>query len=398
MDWVKDSSDEFEKALDKSFRSLLSGSATSGTTLYGGNTNSEKSILGNSGKIGDLFDPMGVDWAAMDASSTLPRGVLPGVVHNETDVETLTTTFNLKPKSPNTQAWRLPEVLGNASNIFKFANVGDSTIFHDISGNHNNILSRYNLPIAFGELAIDVKTSSWSDNDIYITYLAQCQDNYAQGEFITPDNWISPEGSIINGSISGDIIRGFGGHDFIYGVAGDDLIRAGNGRDYIDGGSGGDEIHGDFGYNTYASQIDGAMDNIVIKSDTRLVNWWLNSTKGNNTNSQKSDIIEGLDEFDKISIFGANTGELYFHENIIHKGLTGTSISVLDHQTGNLTIEAHYVNDNLTLGQIKGMTTGYEGEDVLNNKVWSLNHGDTPPELKNQADKMRWINGQYEKF
>ena len=43
----------------------------------------------------------------------------------------------------------------------------------------------------------------------------------------------------------------------------------------------------------------------------------------------------------------------------------------MDHQTGNLTIEAHYVNDNLTLGQIKGMTTGYEGEDVLNNALIS---------------------------
>ena len=90
--------------------------------------------------------------------------------------------------------------------------------------------------------------------------------------YISPSRWISPEGSILGGSSNGDVIRGLGGWDCIYGNGGDDLIRAGNGRDYIDGGQGKDELHGDFGYNTYAPQVDGFKDHIVIKSDTLLSN------------------------------------------------------------------------------------------------------------------------------
>ena len=391
MDWVKHSSDEFEKALDKSFRSLLSDSAIKQSTVYGGSADTEQSIntafLGSPGKFNDVF-------FERDVSGNIPVGGLPDLENNTNNA--FETKFNIIPKTPHLKNWQLPEVVGNATDIFQKLDVGDLTWLVDASspaGTYYNYWRRF----AHGELAINATTSSWSENDIYITYLAECENNYAQAEYITPERWISTEGSIVKGSKTGDVIRGFGGWDFIYGEAGDDLIRAGNGRDYIDGGDGGDEIHGDFGYNTYASQIDGAEDNIVIKSDTKLFNWWLSSW-GNNNESQRSDIIEGLDENDKISILGCKTEDLYFHENIVHKGLTGISISVLDEETNKLTIEAHYVNNDLSLAQIKGMTTGYDNEDVMSNKLWSLNHGNTPPELKEHAVKLKWNNGEYEVY
>lgn len=394
MDWVKQSSDEFEKALDKSFRSLLSDSVTSQSTVYGGNINSEQSIntafLGPPGKSNDVF-------FGMDVSGITPVGGLPDFENNTN--QPYETKFTVSQQRGQLKAWQLTEVVENATDLFQELDVGDITyLVNDISnpmpaGSIYNYWRRF----AHGELAINATTSSWSENNIYITYLAECENNYAQAEYITPERWISTEGSILKGSTTGDVIRGFGGWDFIYGEDGDDLIRAGNGRDYIDGGDGGDEIHGDFGYNTYASQIDGKQDNIVIKSDTKLFNWWL-ASRGNNNESQRSDIIEGLDKNDKISILGEKTENLYFHENIVHKGLTGISISVLDEETNKLTIEAHYVNNDLSLAQIKGMTTGYDNEDVISNKLWSLNHGNTPPELKEHAEKLRWNNGEYEKY
>ena len=140
------------------------------------------------------------------------------------------------------------------------------------------------------------------------------------------------------------------GWDIIDGGANDDYIRAGNGRDIITGGLGNDELWGDFGWNTYTSEKDGYRDLIVIKSDEYLVNW-LNGKAGNNPNGEKADIIEGLDSNDVIKILGVATEELSFGAATAHS-VSGIGIY------GRGALEAVYTGGDLSIDQIRSMTTG----------------------------------------
>ncbi len=181
------------------------------------------------------------------------------------------------------------------------------------------------------------------------------------------------QGSVLDGALGRDILRGLGGWDVIYGNGNDDLIHGGNGRDIIDGGIGADELHGDFGWNTFKSQEDDWADLIAIKSDQHLRNWWYGKA-GNSPNGEKADFIEGLDDFDEIKIIGVSTSDLSFSKTT-HRGTSGVGIYAKG------TLEAVYTGGDLSVGQIKLMTTGDASLSAINNKIWSYRTSNITPDL-----------------
>ena len=197
---------------------------------------------------------------------------------------------------------------------------------------------------------LDIQASSWSGR---VRLKSVVQAGSSGGQLEAPQIQIPsprPTGSVINGSAGRDIILAKAGWDVIDGRAGDDYIRAGNGRDIITGGLGNDELWGDFGWNTYTSEKDGYRDLIAIKSDEYLINW-LNGRAGNNPNGEKADIIEGLDSNDVIKILGVGTEDLTFGTATAH-GVSGIGIY------GRGALEAVYTGGDLSIDQIKSITTG----------------------------------------
>ena len=180
-------------------------------------------------------------------------------------------------------------------------------------------------------------------------------------------------GSILQGSDASDVLHGLGGWEIIDAKGGDDLVHGGNGRDIISGGSGSDELHGDFGWNTYTSQIDGAVDLIAVKSDQHLHNWWYDKA-GNSPNGEKADIIEGLDANDQIKILGVASDQITFANASAH-GVNGIGI----YADGAL--EAVYTGSNLSMEQLQSMTSGDNSDAVMANQLWSYNFGNEAPAL-----------------
>ena len=205
------------------------------------------------------------------------------------------------------------------------------------------------LPLSGGD-RLNIQASSWSGN-VRLKSVAQAADSGGlleapQIEIPSP----MPTGSALNGGSGRDRILAKAGWDVIDGGSGDDYIRAGNGRDIITGGLGNDELWGDFGWNTYKSEKDGFRDLIAIKSDEYLLNW-LNGKAGNNPNGEKADIIEGLDSNDVIKILGVSTEDLSFGNATAH-GVSGIGIY------GGGALEAVYTGGDLSIDQIRSMTTG----------------------------------------
>ena len=208
---------------------------------------------------------------------------------------------------------------------------------------------------------LDIQASSWNDK-VLIKSVGQASDNGGPLEAPQIDDLTSGnQGSVLNGAGGKDQIQAKAGWDVIDGGADDDFIRAGNGRDIITGGFGADELWGDFGWNTYKSEKDGSRDLIAIKSDQNLVNW-LYGKAGNNPNGEKADIIEGLDSNDVIKIVGASTESLSFANASAH-GLSGIGI----YAGGAL--EALYTGGDLSLNQIRGMTSGDASAAAMNNSL-----------------------------
>ena len=132
-------------------------------------------------------------------------------------------------------------------------------------------------------------------------------------------------------------------------------MRAGNGRDIITGGDGGDTLYGGFGLNTFEDEADGEIDKLFFKSDQWEENW-IYGTSGNSPNGEKADKIVELDEFDEIYVQGVSTSQLTYgfveHDSRLGETLSGIGI----YASGAL--EAVYVGDDLSLGQIAAMTEG----------------------------------------
>ena len=228
---------------------------------------------------------------------------------------------------------------------------------------------------------LDIATASWNQT-ISLNRLGQSSytGDSLQARQLDFDSGVTPfrqavqvKGSLLNGSYSTDSIRGLAGWDVLDGKHGNDLIHGGNGRDVISGGSGADELHGDFGWNTYTNQVDGSVDLIAIKSDQFLTNWWYGKA-GNSPNGEKADIIEGLDTNDQVRILGVSSGELSFARASIH-GLNGIGIYA------NNVLEALYTGTNLSISQLKAMTSGDNSMQVMTNQLWSYNFGSEAPAL-----------------
>ena len=209
---------------------------------------------------------------------------------------------------------------------------------------------------------LDVLASTWSER-VKITRIVKSSDageklegkqiNYSAGEVA---------GSLITGGKGNDDIKGFAGWDILDGGEGNDLIHGGNGRDIITGGLGADQLWGDFGWNTYTSEKDSSSDLIAVKSDQYVVNW-LYGKAGNNPNGEKADIIEGLDTIDRIVIVGVATSDLTFSESATSHGATGIGIY------GRGALEALYVGGDLSLAQIKSMTSGDASAAAMANTI-----------------------------
>jgi Ca2+-binding RTX toxin-like protein len=111
------------------------------------------------------------------------------------------------------------------------------------------------------------------------------------------------------GNQGDDLILGNGGHDHLVGGQGDDLIRGGRGRDLISGGLGSDVLFGDFGTNIFLSSVDGNADTLVISSDQFLANPF-DAGAANNLLGGKVDVIEAIDDLDRIVILGVDSADL----------------------------------------------------------------------------------------
>ncbi len=225
---------------------------------------------------------------------------------------------------------------------------------------------------------LDITASSWSDK-IEITSVVKASSNGGltqamQSPAANDRSLDAKNGSILDGGNAADTLRGLGGWDVLDGGNGNDLIHGGNGRDIIDGGAGADELHGDFGWNTYKSEKDGAVDLIAIKSDQHLSNWWY-GTSGNSPNGEKADIIEGLDANDQIKIIGVFTPGLSFSANASAHGVSGVGIYA------NGALEAVYTGGDLSVNQIQSMTTGDGSATAMNNQQWSYWGSNSPPAL-----------------
>jgi Ca2+-binding RTX toxin-like protein len=157
------------------------------------------------------------------------------------------------------------------------------------------------------------------------------------------------------GESGNDLLTAYRGADHLFGGSGNDVLKAGNGRDVVDGGDGSDILFGGFGLNTFEDELDGEIDQLYFRSDQWAENW-LYGSAGNSPNGEKADKIEMLDEFDQIYIQGVETSQLSYglvdHNSNLGETLSGIGI----YASGAL--EAVYVGDNLSMGQIAAMTQG----------------------------------------
>ena len=243
----------------------------------------------------------------------------------------------------------------------------------DLDGDANQLVQAQQM---------SVDASTWQDTYTVnrVVRAAAAGGELLQGKQLIFDSAVLPAsqatdiaGSIVEGSDQGETLRGLAGWDILDAKGGNDLVHGGNGRDIIMGGSGEDELHGDFGWNTYTDQRDGFDDLIAIKSDQFLNNWWY-GTDGNSPNGEKADIIEGLDASDEIKILGVSTDRLSFADASAH-GVQGIGIFA------DGILEAVYTGGDLSSDQLASMTTGDASEVVMNNQLWSYNHGNQVPAL-----------------
>ena len=158
------------------------------------------------------------------------------------------------------------------------------------------------------------------------------------------------------GDAGNDQLMGTRGADKLQGGEGDDKLRAGNGRDTINGGAGEDLMVGGFGLNTFEDADDGEVDRLLFKSDQHAYNW-IYDKAGNSPNGEKADKIGELDPFDELVVLGVAPEELSFG-NVVHYSNLGETLDGIGIYASG-TLEAVYVGDDLSLGQIEAMTQAF---------------------------------------
>ena len=203
-----------------------------------------------------------------------------------------------------------------------------------IGGSDNNVGNSSNTTT----VNVDYKFVGTGGSDVLKGYAG---DNYGK--------------DLLDGGEGSDQLFGYRGADFLTGGSGNDLLRAGNGRDIITGGAGGDTMYGGFGLNTFEDEADGAVDSLYFKSDQWAENW-IYGKAGNSPNGQKADKITELDSFDRIYVQGVATSQLSYRA-VSHQSNLGETLSGIGIYASGV-LEAVYVGDNLSLGQIAAMTQG----------------------------------------
>lgn len=210
---------------------------------------------------------------------------------------------------------------------------------------------------------LDVQTGAWSAT-VQLNTIVRASN---AGDRITAEaafaDATSPAGSLLQGGSGNDVVLAQRGWDIVFGGDGNDLVKAGNGRDILTGERGADELWGGLGLNTFRSERDGSTDLLVIKSDHWLVNPLVGS-RFNNPNGERCDVIEELDNFDRIIIQGCESRELSFGRATAH-GLSGIGIFARG------ALEALYTGSNLSMSQISLITTGDASEAAMNHQIWS---------------------------
>ena len=123
----------------------------------------------------------------------------------------------------------------------------------------------------------------------------------------------------------------------------------------MEGGEGSDSLYGGFGLNIFKDEFDGEIDRLYFWSDQWAENW-IYGKADNSPNGEKADKIEMLDEFDQIYVQGVETSQLSYgfvdHNSNLGETLSGIGI----YASGVL--EAVYVGNNLSIGQLDSMTQG----------------------------------------
>ena len=113
-------------------------------------------------------------------------------------------------------------------------------------------------------------------------------------------------------------------------------------------------MYGGFGLNTFEDEADGSVDSLYLKSDQWAENW-IYEKAGNSPNGEKADKIVELDEFDEIYVQGVETSQLSYGS--VDHNSRGEMLSGIGIYASGV-LEAVYVGDDLSLGQIEAMTQG----------------------------------------
>lgn len=275
-----------------------------------------------------------------------------------------------------------PPVIGIENNadsvrqeIEKFRSLGEEEL--TIQEMPRNKITTRSWSAVVRDNSLHSKRKRWTERHVdELGYASYVNYELIQAAQVSKENFdFGPTGARLSGPNGPkNTIRGLAGWDYLKGSNGSDLIHGGNGRDIIWGSEGSDELHGDFGWNTFGDERDGSKDLIAIKSDQHLYNWWYGKA-GNSPNGEKADFIEGLDSTDEIKIIGVYTSDITFKEDTVHRGIRGIGIYAKG------TLEAVYTTHNLSIDQLRQMTTGDASADAMNNKVWSYWSSNESPAL-----------------
>ena len=312
------------------------GTSTSPIGSTAGSTGTSTSpIVSTAGSTGTSTSPIG-STAGSTATSSSPIGAAPGTAGSNSSVSTIPQVWEkLKPTTPSFIAdvvsYFIPSTTSAATQ--QLSPVGKQL---DLGGFDLNYTA---------DVTTVIKAKSTGGDVLK-----------------TPDSSSTPSISMLLGDKGNDIIRGGTGSDLVDGGAGNDIIKAGDGDDIITGGPGADQIWGGFGKNIFLNEKDGSIDRLYITSDQYVPNPNLNNKINNNADGHNVDTIKALDSFDKINILGVSNQDLSFFQTVAPSGVQGIGIYAKG------TLEAIYTGGDLSVQQIRSMTTGLASgyADVLN--------------------------------
>ena len=152
-------------------------------------------------------------------------------------------------------------------------------------------------------------------------------------------------GDTLNGGAENDKLYGDAGNDKLYGDAGRDILVGGAGDDDLDGNSSGDTSIETTSTDTFVFAPGNGSD-VITNFDVTTVTAPTDDTSATTTGDKIDLSAFGIDEDDLGALVGERAGntvinlEDYGGGRITLQGITGLTVSVLDDDNGNGTIEA----------------------------------------------------------